>query len=274
MTEPRWTGRKEGRFASRRLWGQLGLGGLVLLCLILYFLVFRPECRRIEQLANNLESKYQRLAMSGFHDPQGTGLVLKQAQEKLEAMSELYARLEADALFETDSADLSRESFRVLEFEQRRFLLSRDLYRLAQSQGGELPENIENILPAYTADVPHPRWFWLRMDFFHLVLRQLLQSGKGLSVIEVELVPERFYARPDSSTDLLELRLRLRVSGDAAFLASFLNGALSEDGGRDADGDAYFIERLDLLGTGERDASRITLDIRVSGFVATGREVD
>ena len=274
MIEPAWTGRKDWLLGRRAFWGQLGLAALVCACLGLYFFAFKPECRRIEQLADSLELKYQRLAQIGFQSSEGTGRFLQEAQERLDAMVQLYARLERQALFETDSADLTRASFRVLEFEQRRFLLSRDLYRLALSQNVELPDNIENILPAYVGDVPHPRRFWLRMDFFHHILRDLLQSGEGLSVIDIELAPERFYARPDSSTDLLELRLRLRVSGEPPFLIAFLNGALPEDTSGVVGGNAYFIERLDVVGAGEQESSRVTLDVRVSGFVATGREVE
>lgn len=234
----------------------------------LYLLVFRPMTREVAALEADLERTHRQIVETGFGYPETPGRYLEAGEAKLERMRRLAGELTGRFAFHDGVGELLAASFRVLEFEQRRFDIRQSLTRLAEARGAGLPADLFAGLPSYHTTTERQQELWLHLEFFNHVMEALLSSGRDLQVEQVGSLPVRTLGEGgrDPEGSLLEIRLRLQVRGPVASLAGFLNQALPGSG--DAGGlekKAYSIERLDLQRATED--GQVRLDAVLSGFI-------
>lgn len=236
---------------------------LGLLGLCLYLLFFRPMTQEVAALEADLERTHRQIVETGFGYPETPGRYLEEGEAKLEAMRQLAGELTHRFGFHSGIGELLAASFRVLEFEQRRFDIRQSLTQLAQAQGANLPADLFAGLPSYHTITERQQELWLHLEFFNHVMEALLSSGGDLQVEQVVSLPVRTPGEKvsDPEGSLLELRLRLQVKGPVASLAGFLNQTLPGGG----DKKAYSIEQLDLQ-RATKDG-QVRLDAVLSGFI-------
>lgn len=236
---------------------------LGLLALGLYLLIFRPMTQEAVTLEAELEDIQREIAATGFNTPKHPGAYLEAAQGKLERMGKLADKLTSGSIFHPGMEELLSSSFRVLEFEQRRFDIRQRLTDLAKAQGSSVPKDLFAGLPAYRTTTERQQQLWLHLEFFNHVMEALLSSGRDLQIDRVESLPLPKLEEEalESNGTLLKLELRLKVRGPASSLASFLNQALPGSGRKKA----YSLERVDLQRAS--DAGQVILDAVLSGYI-------
>ncbi len=196
-------------------------------CLILYLFVYRPAAVRADKAAQSLQNSYRNLVEMGFTRDSPTALFLKEAQRQrdsmIEIMHSLQQRMGSNDVFDR----LFEDVFRVLEFEQRRFEILRDLEELADLSGARLPEDFNAMLPAYFDDENGigSAELWLHLEFINHFLTHLLANDDGTYIELIEARKERRHDLGDEPEEMLEIRYRLKASSSALALANFLNAA-------------------------------------------------
>jgi hypothetical protein len=258
-----------GRSADTSRWLVSGL--IVILGVLsggLYLMIFRPMAVEVAHLETGLERTHQKITETGFGYSGDAGAYLENAQLKLERMRNLADELSERTSFSSSIEELLSSSFRVLEFEQRRFDIQQSLTQLAEEQGSSLPADLFAGLPSYYTTTDQQQQLWLHLEFFNHVMVALLSSGGGLQIEQIESMPLR---TPEATTamevSLLELQIRLKVRGALSSLAPFLN-ASGPGGGASASGigaKAYSIAQLDLQGVAAD--GQLVMDSLLSGFI-------
>ncbi|TVP76970.1 MAG: hypothetical protein EA353_11280 [Puniceicoccaceae bacterium] len=254
----------------RRL-ARTGLLILIVVCLTLYLFGYRPAASRVGSLADSLKAEREQLTSLELGSLAAPGDSIRLAQHKLEAMTELVERIERQTTLHPNLHELLRSPFRVLEFEQRRFTIFRDLNRLADEADAQLPSDFALKLPAYSSYVDASAHTWLYLEFFNHSVRHLLQSGAGVRIDRIEALPEKRFRFEANADDLLEIGYDVEVRAASLTIANFLNTILPESTAKADAQSAFFISRLELHGpentaANEPSLDLITLRIHLSGF--------
>lgn len=263
---------KTGGWSKRRSrWLSYGaIAALGLLSLSLYWLIFRPMTHEVLQMETNLERIHRQIAETGFGHPESPGAYLMDVESKMEKMQELADTLSGRITFHSGLEDLLASPFRVLEFEQRRFDIQQSLRQLAEARASSLPADFLSGLPSYYTTTEEQQFLWLHLEFFNHTMMALLSSGRNLQVEQVESLPVRTLGKTtEAEGSLLQVRLRLKVRGPAAALATFLNASLPGNADEDSpvEKKAYTIDRLDLRSITNNGDGQVTLDTRLTGFI-------
>lgn len=244
--------------------------GMGLFSLSLYLFIFRPVTREVDKLEANLVATRAQIAEIGFGRAESPGAYLDEVQSKIEKMRQLADEVYERTRFRPGLEDLLSAPFRVLEFEQRRFDIQQRLIDLAGDQASSLPVDFLSGLPAYSTTSEDQRLLWLHLEFFNHAVGALLSSGGGLSIEQAESLPVRILGEElEAEGSLLLVQLQLKVEGPATALATFLNGALPENGAaiNPVGNNAYSIVRLLIRSDSGSSDGRVTLDARLAGFI-------
>lgn len=259
--------------SSRRLPWWLGYGAIAVLgvfSLGLYLLILRPMTLQVMELASALEGSQQQIASTGYEHPEDPGAYLEDVQSKLDEMRELAAFLSAQTTVSSGLERLLSAPFRVLEFEQRRFDVKESLRQLAEAGASTLPGDFFSGLPSYGMSDEPQELRWLHLEFFNHVMEALLSSGRNLQVEQAVSLPVRTLGEhSEVEGSLLQVGLRLRVSGPAAALAAFLNASLpgSMNAQNPIGKKAYSIDRLEMRRVTDGENGQVTLDVWLRGFI-------
>jgi len=255
---------------QRRTSEPLFLFGLTVLAVGLLVFFYLPQSKRAGALESSLLEARRLLATSP-----GTGSGpwkpgLEAAEEKLTEIKALRQTMAARTEFYPDLDRILANPFRVLEFEQRRFTVYRNLLRLADARQSRLPANFEAVIPAYEGAQDEPENTWFQLEFFSHVVETLLRSARNIEIDTIEKLPLRYHEQINDEGELVELRFRIVARGRLENMGAFLNSSagFSVEADKKSPNAAYFIEQVSLRSASGGANARIEMDLQVSGFAS------
>ncbi len=245
---------------------------LLAACLMLYLFIYRPTAVRADKTAQSLQASYRSLVELGFTLDSQPELFLNEAERLRVTMIDIMHSVKRRKGFSEVFDGPFDDFFRVLEFEQRRFEILRNLEELAELSDARLPDNFNVLIPAYydDADGVVSAELWLQLEFLNHFLTHLLSNDDGIVIELIESKSERRHGLENPTEELLEVRYRLKASARASTLANFLNAAAlgTVNGTQRA---IFFVEGI-LINrlANEADAStngpHVNFDLNLCGF--------
>lgn len=271
-------------FIERQYRKRLSLGVGLAILIAYYLLVFRPLVQEERAKIEPFEDIQAELAKIAEYNPAISGLSLK-------ALNEIETKLRQSLINSAEARNLINERYapepaiatnlarawQLIDYQNERSKRSAALGSLAQAKNVKILPAVTAGLPELTADTERGRenLLWAQLGLVDAVLKTAVEAG--VTSLDSVLVPEPiiYPASNKSGTQLIEIPIRVEVSGNWEEMTRTLGALLLEETDRKKLGlpDLEGLPGMSLRHIVARKSppegpSTIQLEVEFSGFIS------
>lgn len=252
------------------------LAALLLTALLYHVFMIVPLVRQEREMDERLEGMVAQLGAAGH------GMNRREVEEnirRIEADIAAFAEIGKDRgqtlQFSPEVRESINRQFQLIDFQERRFLLTEQIRALASEHEVTLFEGWEAMLPSHSSEVARPYLLWAQLA----VMDQLLRAAIGAGVTSVDGVELIATDRMETSREGVarphEIPVRMQLTGDMESIHRIIMCLpLRADEMKDlhfewAEGpkSSFFLSRFILKKSSRERADEVSLDFVAGGYL-------
>lgn len=185
-------------------------------CVLIYFIVFRPLADNVKQLEENLNKQKSKIVLNSRYGFSASDIresyfsartENRELNESIDKFSNLFQ-------YPKQIIDKTEEDFQNTEYELYRFNLINTYSSDAETKNISISANLDEGFPAYSGLKEYPELLWAHLETIRFVLDLLYNIG-GVEILSMESLPITSANSPQEETDLwFKLPFKISISAD------------------------------------------------------------
>ena len=245
-------------------------------CVLIYFIVFRPLSNNVSQLEKNLNKQKSKIVLNSRFGYSASDIRQSyfSARSENRQLNELIDKFSDLFRYPKQINDKLEADFQNTEYELYRYNLISTYSSEADKKKISISANLDEGFPAFSGQKEYQQLLWAHLETMRYVFDLLYRLG-GIEILALESLPiTTTNASNDDQGLWFKLPLKIKVSGDGGKVMEFLRWIPLTDGelfsryDMDVPGkpalilDSVLVRRVDAV------PSKVMLDTTIHGFLS------